>query len=314
MLGADEAHSYSLPNHLGAAFLKLVRLYTYNFPIRKGKSRLLLLALSLFREFPKGLVSRVRDGRKFSIDLATGMQETVFFFGEYEPYITHLVEKLVSEGDVCIDAGANFGWYTTLMAHRVGLNGSVHAFEPVPKTFSELVVNTELLPDRSSVVLNQLALSEKESVAEVNLSDDQPSGHASLAKKFLGGSSFQCTTITLDAYLSSRRIDTVHFIKVDVEGGELGLLQGGKKLFEQDVPPIIVMEMALEQSRHFGYIPNDLIRFISEGADYSFFKIEELQHRLVPIDGFADSDIGANILCIPARADRRIHSIVESQI
>jgi len=293
-----------------STFLKLVRLYTYNTPIRKGSSRLMLLALKLIGEPPRDLTATTPDGRTFAVDLTTGMQERVFFFGEYEPFVSKLVELLVVEGDTCIDAGANFGWFTTLMANLAGPSGSVHAFEPVPATFEELQQSVELLKDPSSVELNKLALSDAESETSITVFDGQPTGHASLAANGVSGTAVSCKTIRLDLYLEQRSIDSVQFLKADVEGAELGLLKGAEKLFKQAVPPAIIMEMARGTSSSFGYAPNDLIEFIKSKSDFKFYKIDEVNRRLILLEEFAPSDPGANVLCIPASAPERIRAVV----
>jgi hypothetical protein len=59
------------------------------------------------------------------------------------------------------------------------------------------------------------------------------------------------------------------------------------------------MEMALNQTKHFGYLPNDLIELICRYGDYEFYKIDELRNKLVMIDSFDPDDIGANVICIP---------------
>lgn len=271
----------------------------------------MLLALKLVPKPPTGLFTTVPDGRKFAIDFTTGMQETVFFMGEYEPFITELVSHLVSNGDVCVDAGANFGWYTTLLAELVGPAGSVHAFEPVPKTFCELEENVALLRDRSSVHLNQLALSDGEAEALVNVFANEPTGHASLAAGAAGSSSFQCRTISLDGYLSKNERRSVNFLKADVEGGELALLKGSEMVLRQEKPPLIVMEMSLILSQRFGYLPDDLIRFIGSLAEYEFYRIDETRRTLVRMHGFSDGDLGAYVLCVPVRSEARIHSVVK---
>ena len=59
------------------------------------------------------------------------------------------------------------------------------------------------------------------------------------------------------------------------------------------------MEMALNQTKSFGYFPDDLIKFLSARADYRFFRIDEVNERLIEINGFDHDDVGANVLCVP---------------
>ena len=41
-----------------------------------------------------------------------------------------MVRALVRAGEHVVDVGANVGWYSTMLAELVGLNGRVYAFEP----------------------------------------------------------------------------------------------------------------------------------------------------------------------------------------
>lgn len=280
--------------------LSLIRLYTYNTPISKGKYRLFQTALKLCKFQHESLPASSKDGRRFSANLTTGMQDQVFFLGEYEKMLSGVASSLINKDDVCIDVGANFGWYTTLMAQNCGADGQVHSFEPVPQSFRELVKNYKLSGSPNNVFINELALGDKKRVIPINVFDGEPTGHASIAVKDEADSlSFQCNMGTLDDYLVKHSVEDVNFVKVDIEGAEMMFLQGAKLLFKQEKPPIFLMEMALEQTRHFGYLPNDLIKFIGSRGDYEFFAADEARGKLRRIDGFADDDIGANVFCIP---------------
>ncbi len=123
-------------------FLKSIRFYTFNTPIKKGKYRLYQTALKLCRYPPTQLEAETHDGRRYSVDLTSGMHETVYFIGEYERAVTELIYSIVRNGDVCLDIGANFGWYTILFHFLIEnkkeaeqKKGSVHAFEPNPEVF-----------------------------------------------------------------------------------------------------------------------------------------------------------------------------------
>ena len=100
-------------------------------------------------------------------------------------------------------------------------------------------------------------------------------------------------------------------MKVDVEGAELSLLKGATAVLTQPVPPVIIMEMALGTSSVFGYVPNDLIEFIRSKADFKFYKIDEVNRRLIPIMNFAPGDVGSNVVCVPSNAPDRVRSVVD---
>jgi FkbM family methyltransferase len=292
-------------------WLRLIRAYTYNTPINKGKYRIYQAAMNLCRYSHTALPATTKDGRKLIADLSSGNEDTVFFHGEYEHVLTRIAAELIRPGDVCIDAGANFGWYTTLFSRNVGNSGSVHAFEPVPRMFRSLEENCGLLDNGENVFINRAALCDKSGTVTMNLFRDEPTGHASMASKGkIDVETFDCPMITLDDYLSDNRIGAVNFVKADIEGGELMFLQGARRLFTQDMPPIFLMEMALEATRHFGYKPNDLLAFIGGEADYLFYSVDEIRGRVKQITSFGENDLGANVFCIPRSASADHHRVI----
>ncbi len=299
------------PGPITELYLRLVRLYTYYTPVRKGKFRIYLGALSYLKTRPRRMLTRIRDGRRFYVDLTTGMQETLFFVGEYERAITEIVSGMINDGDTCIDVGANFGWYSTLMSMQAGASGEVHAFEPVPNTFAELRLNTGLAQHRERIFINNCALGDREGTVTLNLFAGQPTGHASMAaKSFHVAGSYECPMITLDTYMSEKGLERVDLVKVDIEGAELLFLKGARRLFEHDNKPILLMEMAYESTREFGYLPNDLVEHVRKQGEYSFYRVDESKTWLIKIDGFSPDDIGANVFCIPKNASERVKQVV----
>src|SRR5262249_25681300 len=56
-----------------------------------------------------------------------------------------IAEHLISPGDCVLDMGANLGSYVRFLEKRVGPNGQVYAFEPIPQTFEFLTNNMRKL-------------------------------------------------------------------------------------------------------------------------------------------------------------------------
>lgn len=152
-----------------------------------------------------------------------------------------------------------------------------------------------------NVYINHLALGDSARTMTINVFEGLPTGHASLSTQGRDDAiSFECQMVTLDSYLESKNVGQVNFAKVDIEGSELMFLKGAERLFQQEVPPMWLMEMALQQTRNFGYKPNELLQYLKQKAEYEFYAIEELTGRLKRIVEFPPNDIGANVFCIPA--------------
>jgi FkbM family methyltransferase len=261
-----------------------------------------MVAMRLCQHVPDGVTVNTRDGRLLSVDLSTGMQSSVFFLGEYERAITRVLELIIERNGFqrFVDAGANFGWYTSLFYKYAAEFGEVHAFEPVPPIFENLERNYRLMGSPSNVRINRIALGDEKKRITVNLFEGLSTGHASISDQGRDDAiGFECPLVTLDDYLAENRVSDIDLVKVDIEGAELSFLKGAESLFRQRTLPVILMEMALNQTKNFGYLPNDLIDFIRERGAYHFYKIDEIRTRLVKIDGIAADDIGANVICIP---------------
>jgi FkbM family methyltransferase len=269
--------------------------------VRKGKWRLYLTAKKLCRNLPEKVIADVKDGRKLSVVFSDWAGESIFFFGEHETYLCEIFREYIRPGDVCLDVGANIGWYTTLFAGLVGAAGQVHAFEPVPETFAELKKNIELNNSPENVFLNDFGLGDEKRETEIYMLKDLSCGHASLAARENQVSmAFPVSINTLDWYLREKNIKRVDFIKVDIEGAELMFLKGAGTVFDQTgKPPVLFMEVALDTLINFGLKPNDLIVYLKKKANYKFFSVDELNRKLIEIEGFEENDIGANVLCVP---------------
>jgi FkbM family methyltransferase len=282
------------------ALLKLVRLYTFYSPLSRGKHRLLAAAKGLSRHNPQQVIATTKDGRRMQTEFGDWAGEGLFFLGTYETFCTQIVSAHIAPGMVCLDVGANIGWYATLFAQLVGPAGAVHAFEPVPDTYQILTKNVALNPGHNNVHINNFGLGAAKSEMQIHMFPGLPCGHASLASRPDKLSYTVPVKIeTLDWYLQQQKIAQVDFVKVDIEGAELQFLQGASSLFAQARPPVFFMEMALENTREFGYKPDDLVQYLAARAPYDFFRLDELKQTLIRIEGFVADDPGANVLCVP---------------
>jgi len=299
--------------------LKAVRLYTFNTPISKGKYRLMQVAMAMCRLVPKTVQAVMVDGRRIVLPISPGMAEAVYFLGEYERELSSVVTGLVEPGDVCLDVGANIGLHTTLLANLCGPEGFVHAFEPVPETFSQLAKNVALLDESSHVKLNNIALGDRTGEVTVHTFDELGLGFSSLSDQGIENTSaITCPLQTLDSYLGEQPKERkiINFVKLDIEGAEMMFFKGAATLFRQRVPPIILAEMAAKQTKNFDYLPNDIIEYITARAAYDFYAVDETTGVMKCIEGFAGSDIGANVFCIPtghyiSRVDRIRKRIIQ---
>lgn len=147
-----------------------------------------------------------------------------------------------------IDCGAFDGDHTIAYSRKVGPRGLVIAFEPGELAHKCLEHNAKLFPSQTLVVHGALGDKDNEFVRHL---PDENLG-ASRCKD--GG---QIPTYTLDSFLEPLALNTLDFIKIDCEGWELKVLEGGIKII-QKFRPVMLIEInqgaLAEQGTSFGNI------------------------------------------------------------
>jgi FkbM family methyltransferase len=138
-----------------------------------------------------------------------------------------------------VDAGANVGYMSLLMAKFSAGTANVWAFEPHPEIYSALQRNVRLNDYDSKIHLVQCALSETQGAAKLFLpiGFEKNRGLASLQRPT--PQYIEVRTDTLDRCFAQQRIDV---LKVDVEGHELSVLKGADALFSKGQIGIVVYE------------------------------------------------------------------------
>jgi len=157
----------------------------------------------------------------------------------YEPHVTSHFCSLIREGTKVVDVGASLGYYTLLAAKRVGKSGEVLAFEPNPFRFKYLL-KTIQINGWENVTAYKLFVSDFDSPEK--------------------------NTVTLDSIVAGR----ADVVKIDVEGMELQVLRGMKRLLSKGVRVICEVHPKL--------LPSGGLRDISSflrNHDYEFYLIAQ---------------------------------------
>ncbi len=167
-------------------------------------------------------------GGLFHCDLRDSTSAEVCFTGRYEPQETQLLRDLLRPGDVFVDVGANWGYYTLAAAHFVGPTGRIVAFEPEQRLFRLLAANVDVNRLRN-VRVQPLAIGAR--AERVAFSAFKPEeGNWGISRTVdRGGTTaidFETDSQPLDEALDAAAVETVQLVKIDVEGAESGVLAG----------------------------------------------------------------------------------------
>jgi FkbM family methyltransferase len=190
-----------------------------------------------------------------------------------EPELIGLRE-VVRPGDVCVDIGAALGLYTVSLSRLVGPQGTVHSIEPL--VFAHPALSFLLRPrEGRNVVRHSVALGvgEGREVMSVPVRHGTPvTGRSFLTSGATGlGSNAEFTdhmevlvrTDTLDRFCAANAIDRLDFVKADVEGAELRVLQGGAETIERFRPKLL-LEIEERHVLRFGYRAGDVQEWLAE--------------------------------------------------
>ena len=195
-----------------------------------------------------------RGGVNWHLDLNEGI-DLAIYLGLYQRIPRRVVETWIRPGALALDIGANIGSHALLLARQVGPQGRLVAVEPTDYAFAKLSANASLNPDLDKQLIRvQAAISDASSsgngatepakfYSSWPLGGDPAGRHA----KHLGQlqSAEGARFVALDTLLGELRANgsisgAVKFVKLDVDGHELGVLRSGQQMFQQDRPAILV--------------------------------------------------------------------------
>jgi FkbM family methyltransferase len=159
--------------------------------------------------------------------------------GLYEKENLHLLLKLLAQlpQPVVLDIGANIGNHTLAFATRAHV---VHAFEPIPYLFDVLSGNIAR-NKLTHVFAHNVALSDHEGRATINMVNAGNFGASSFDKRTEGTTPVAVTLTTGDAFIAQHNVGRVDFVKIDVEAHEVFVLRGLMQTLRRD-QPFITME------------------------------------------------------------------------
>lgn len=208
------------------------------------------------------------DGRPSVIERA--VDEIPFFEKEL-----FLLSKLVQPEDVCIDVGAAGGMHLLVMARRAGVRGRVLGIEPRPgslRVLKAIVAASGMsarvrllaagLADRAGTMSLRIPIVLTRAHFRGTASDaDEAAAFACLPHRTI-----EVPVYPLDAVVDAYRLERVDLIKCDVEGAELLVFAGAKRVLTE-LRPVVLVEADDNHQRRFDATAGDVVDHLV-GYDY----------------------------------------------
>ena len=201
--------------------------------------------------------------------------------GKYEEEYYNLLTSFRKPSSVFIDIGANLGVFTLRFAKMLK-KGKVISFEPNPKIHDLLLRSIHLNGLSNVVDIYNLGASDQNFECFLSVPKNHAGG-ASLCESSDNEDGYKITAKVVDDLLS--HIDNVDIVKIDVEGHELNVLRGMKKILKRSPNCVVLFE---KLSRNSG-IENELMEYF-ERLNMNVFKVEGFELVKLNLNDFIFSE------------------------
>jgi FkbM family methyltransferase len=212
----------------------------------------------------------------------------------FEPEIKFL-RRFVQPGMKIVDVGANHGVYTLTLAQGAGPSGHVWAFEPASEP-AACLAESLTLNGLSNVTLVRAALSDREGQGTLLLDESPELNRLVESASDTQGPVETVPLSTLDTCADECGWREMDFLKLDAEGAEASIIEGGRQ-FLSTVSPLVMFEV-----QHGSRTDLDLVRRF-RALGYESYRYVPGIGALVPwAEGEAGEFPQLNLFC--ARTDR----------
>lgn len=217
-------------------------------------------------------------GAKIFVSPSAGLRYLFRSMAQVDPKLCGLATDFVRKGNVVWDVGANLGLFSFAAAHLSGATGHVLSFEPDLWLVQLLRRSAAIQPTTAAPVrVVPVAVAETMDLRSFSIALRSRAGNflAGYGSTQTGGVREEQTVVSVSLDWLAKRLPTPDIIKIDVEGAELAVLEGGLDLLEAK-RPVIICEVASESSRQ--------VTALLRSKKYSIFDGDRAARERVELD------------------------------
>jgi FkbM family methyltransferase len=233
-------------------------------------------------------------GSRLNLHLGNDMSHPTYLGGCIEPNEFAFLAGVLEEGMTFLDIGANEGFFTIFAAARVGDGGRVLAFEPSSREFERLSANISL-NEFNWITPIRKAVADRTGKATLKIAEREHEGQNTLGDfvwKVQACADEEVELVTLDETIAEQSLESVDVVKIDVEGAELRVLQGARRMLEE-FRPILLTELS-EKALGFQGGSAAAVLDCLRAADYDILGFNPETGHCEAVAGLSD-----NIVAIP---------------
>jgi FkbM family methyltransferase len=208
----------------------------------------------------------VRDDVLFDLDLTKTIDMHIFR-DSWEPWIVAALKKLLKQGDVVLEAGANIGAHSLLIGKLIAPDGKLYSFEPTNYAFVRLKNHIKLNNLESVIKSEKFVLSN--SPCDMPIKSMVSDFKLFAQDEEIGEDISDCQITSIDDYFLKNKIESLKLMKIDVDGYDFKVLSGSKATI-QKFRPIVLIELANFTLHRQGDSVNDIYNLLA-GLNYTGF-------------------------------------------
>ena len=191
----------------------------------------------------------------------------------YESILEAMYRRVISPGQCVYDIGCHAGRHARPFLDLVGPSGRVIGFEPIPEMARQL---RKLAAQHGNFTIHETALSNQAGRTSFAFASGTPEESGLIERQFNHPELAQVRRIEvavnrLDDMVAAQGLPDPHYVKIDVEGAELDVLDGARDTLAR-ARPILSVEYGAPGYAPYGHQALDLWRF-AEGAGFAVFDL-----------------------------------------
>jgi len=225
----------------------------------------------------------------------------------YEDPFGGLVRRMpqIFQGGDILDIGANIGYTACVFANALTPGSKVYAFEPDRASYALLGDTIRRKKLSASIEARNLAIGKGDGHVEFWHNKEHSADHRVVTKKFraLRSDTIETSTVAMtsvDAFITSHNLRNVSFIKIDVQGYELGVCEGMQQTLERFPGLRVCFEYSPEGLVELGFEPEKVLEFFRI-RNYRIYILTREGIRTAPdntsIQQFADKTGYVDLIC-----------------
>lgn len=198
----------------------------------------------------------------------------------YDRLTEEVMKRVIRPGSVCLDVGCHEGAMLAQML-RLAPHGRFLAFEPLPHLHEALTKNF----NDPRVTVYRAALSDADGTATFRYVKSNPAYSGLQERDYEKPEVIEeisVQTVRLDTLLGGLNLPEISFIKVDVEGAERLVFEGGVESLRK-YRPTIAFECGLGAADHYGSKPENVYDLLCARCGLRISTVADYLHGRPPL-------------------------------